>query len=226
MLDGNKESSDKIHLVVDEDSDAIATNDIGGDAAANDSTSSSSSSYLQKKRKQKVAKSVRKHQLPLSKKPRKNKKQEPSEIEVAEKELRRKKDDAMNETILEHFCLDCKECSHSSKTFMNFMTHSMQVHKKRGFVYCCDRKFSKRCKVLEHISLHTDPESFKYNIYIVLMFARNIYLISCFFTDVTNAINRLPQSSAIKIIWNDMFRLNKDYSSATNVRKHFQNCTF
>lgn len=96
------------------------------------------------------------------KRAKKNRKTELSSLEIIEKEARRKMDDTSNEKILQHFSLDCKDCSHSSTTFMNFMTHSMQVHRKRGFVYCCDRKLSKRCKVLEHISLHTDPESFKY----------------------------------------------------------------
>lgn len=96
------------------------------------------------------------------KRAKRNRKTELSSLEIIEKEARRKTDDTSNEKILQHFSLDCKDCSHSSTTFMNFMTHSMQVHRKRGFVYCCDRKLSKRCKVLEHISLHTDPESFKY----------------------------------------------------------------
>lgn len=66
-----------------------------------------------------------------------------------------------DKTILDHFGLDCKDCSYSSKTYLNFLQHSRLVHKKRAYIYCCNRKFIKRCKVLEHIKWHTDPDSFK-----------------------------------------------------------------
>lgn len=63
--------------------------------------------------------------------------------------------------ILEYFGLDCKDCSYSSKTYLNFLQHSRLVHNKRAYIYCCDRKFVRRCRVLEHITWHTNPESFK-----------------------------------------------------------------
>lgn len=70
-------------------------------------------------------------------------------------------DEKDDSKILEHFGLDCEDCSHSSKTYLNFLHHSRIVHKKRAYVYCCNRQFYKRCRLLEHISWHTDPESFK-----------------------------------------------------------------
>lgn len=64
--------------------------------------------------------------------------------------------------ILEYFNLNCSECCVNFKTFYEFKSHFKSVHQQKGKVKCCGKSFTKRCEVMEHISLHQNPEKFKY----------------------------------------------------------------
>lgn len=64
--------------------------------------------------------------------------------------------------IREYFNLDCSECCVEFKTFYEFKCHFKIVHQQKGKVKCCEKTFSCRFEVLEHISLHQNPDKFKY----------------------------------------------------------------
>lgn len=137
---------------VEADSDTNICDGNVSSPESDDSSSSSPAASYKKNRPKKVA------VVAMQKKTVNNKK-----TDLTEKELRQQHHDAMDKKILEHFTLDCSDCSYSSTTFLNFATHCQQIHNKRGFVYCCNKKFSIRSKMLDHISLHSNPESFKYD---------------------------------------------------------------
>lgn len=63
--------------------------------------------------------------------------------------------------ILEYFNLDCSECCLKFKTFYEFKSHFKIVHHRKGKVKCCSKTFTCRFEVIEHISLHQNPEKFK-----------------------------------------------------------------
>lgn len=67
-----------------------------------------------------------------------------------------------DKTILDYVNLDCSECSVEFKTFYEFKSHFKIVHHQKGRVKCCGRSFTRRFEVMEHISLHQNPDKFKY----------------------------------------------------------------
>lgn len=64
--------------------------------------------------------------------------------------------------IRDYFELDCIECCVKFKTFYEFKSHFKSVHQQKGKVKCCGKSFTRRCEVVDHISLHQNPEKFKY----------------------------------------------------------------
>lgn len=78
------------------------------------------------------------------------------------KEGRKASSNALNLQIMEYFSLACKKCDHESVTLPQLLAHTKRAHGEEGFVECCDRKFSRRFKILEHIAWHTNPDAFKY----------------------------------------------------------------
>ncbi|XP_011291461.3 zinc finger protein 501 [Musca domestica] len=58
--------------------------------------------------------------------------------------------------------LECVICSITTTTFGLLRTHFRIHHPgQKCYITCCERKFSKRCDVYEHIQLHLDPSTFK-----------------------------------------------------------------
>lgn len=61
--------------------------------------------------------------------------------------------------------LECVLCSATAKSFGLLRTHFRNEHpNEKYYIICCERRFSKRCDVYEHIQLHLDPDVFKCNI--------------------------------------------------------------
>lgn len=61
--------------------------------------------------------------------------------------------------------LDCDLCPDRTATNFNALReHFREIHKTRCYIKCCDRKFYRRCVLMEHISLHINPETHKCDI--------------------------------------------------------------
>lgn len=65
-----------------------------------------------------------------------------------------------DELIRSVVSLQCNDCSHSASTFDELMAHYKQDHDKDGVLYCCERKFTRRFKLLDHVRLHVNPNEF------------------------------------------------------------------
>ncbi|XP_073829580.1 zinc finger Y-chromosomal protein-like [Musca autumnalis] len=58
--------------------------------------------------------------------------------------------------------LECVMCSIKTTTFALLRTHFRIHHpNEKCYVTCCERKFSKRFDIYEHILVHLDPQTFK-----------------------------------------------------------------
>ncbi|XP_073828340.1 uncharacterized protein isoform X2 [Musca autumnalis] len=60
--------------------------------------------------------------------------------------------------------LDCDLCPVTATNFNNLREHFREVHKTRCYIKCCDRKFYRRCVLMDHIRLHINPETHKCDI--------------------------------------------------------------
>ncbi|XP_013114957.1 transcription factor grauzone-like [Stomoxys calcitrans] len=60
--------------------------------------------------------------------------------------------------------LDCDLCPDTATNFNALREHFRAVHKTRCYIKCCDRKFYRRCVLMDHISLHINPEIHKCDI--------------------------------------------------------------
>ncbi|XP_058834935.1 transcription factor grauzone-like [Topomyia yanbarensis] len=69
--------------------------------------------------------------------------------------------EAEDKKIVEHCKLNCDECESSFVNFSEFKRHFRELHQTRAHVVCCNRKFSKRFRLVEHVIRHRDPNAFK-----------------------------------------------------------------
>ncbi|XP_053687995.1 transcription factor grauzone-like [Sabethes cyaneus] len=63
--------------------------------------------------------------------------------------------------IADHCKLQCEECALCFTRFLEFKRHFREVHQTRAYVTCCNRKFSKRFRLVEHVTRHVNPNAFK-----------------------------------------------------------------
>ncbi|KAM7347412.1 uncharacterized protein ACRADG_006973 [Cochliomyia hominivorax] len=59
------------------------------------------------------------------------------------------------------FDLSCSICNVSSDNFNNLKIHFLKEHNMVGYAMCCNKKFYKRCFLVDHINVHRDPNYFK-----------------------------------------------------------------
>lgn len=57
--------------------------------------------------------------------------------------------------------LECDLCPETATSFDSLRTHFREVHNIRFYIKCCDRKFYRRCILVDHIRLHVDPDTHK-----------------------------------------------------------------
>ncbi|KAJ6649835.1 Transcription factor grauzone [Pseudolycoriella hygida] len=69
--------------------------------------------------------------------------------------------DKEHEMIRNRFIMQCDLCSAPYKIFRDAQLHHLEAHNQAGYLYCCDRKFFKMYKAVQHCVWHDDPESFK-----------------------------------------------------------------
>uniref|UniRef100_A0A4Y0BR94 Transcription factor grauzone n=1 Tax=Anopheles funestus TaxID=62324 RepID=A0A4Y0BR94_ANOFN len=79
-----------------------------------------------------------------------------SERKILEPASRKKKQPRVEDEKLlrEHFHLGCEMCSYMSETVPDLFQHYRQEHKTAGYVQCCNRKFFRRARLLEHLGAH------------------------------------------------------------------------
>lgn len=66
--------------------------------------------------------------------------------------------------IHEYFNMKCEFCSDVEfKSWLIARQHYAKVHNTDGYLVCCGRKFHKRCRILEHIDYHLNPEAMRCN---------------------------------------------------------------
>ncbi|XP_058833649.1 zinc finger protein 62-like [Topomyia yanbarensis] len=69
-----------------------------------------------------------------------------------------------DQLIAERIELQCDTCSLKCSTFEDVQKHSMAEHEKRAFLYCCKLKFSRKCRLMDHIRYHINPSEFQCDI--------------------------------------------------------------
>lgn len=68
----------------------------------------------------------------------------------------------IDEKIAQHMRLTCSICHEGQETFLLLCKHMMQVHHRKGYAVCCNKKFYKRSFLTDHIDRHSNPEKFKW----------------------------------------------------------------
>lgn len=58
--------------------------------------------------------------------------------------------------------MQCDLCAEPFTLFRDAQLHHLKAHNQAGYLYCCDRKFFKMYKAVQHCMWHDDPESFKW----------------------------------------------------------------
>jgi hypothetical protein len=66
------------------------------------------------------------------------------------------------EASLKMYCdMKCQICKEILTSWNDVKSHFRANHKTPGYLICCERKFNKKIRLLEHISYHLNPEAFK-----------------------------------------------------------------
>lgn len=63
--------------------------------------------------------------------------------------------------IAENVTLCCCICGQKLKDFGDLKKHFRKEHQCRGYIICCNNRYSKRTPYVDHLKLHNNPELFK-----------------------------------------------------------------
>lgn len=66
-----------------------------------------------------------------------------------------------NALVRRHFKMCCDICDVPYDTFVDAKKHHLDVHKQKGYLMCCEKKFSKLYSVLQHCKWHDNPQAFQ-----------------------------------------------------------------
>lgn len=71
--------------------------------------------------------------------------------------------DKADTQIKEFVSLVCDICqdNHQYLTFKDVQEHYQHKHQLRGYVTCCDKKFLRKDRLMNHITIHINPDAFK-----------------------------------------------------------------
>lgn len=88
-----------------------------------------------------------------------------SKVTITKKRLRRRlklEDIAQVDKLIATYCnMHCDQCTLTFDTFNELQLHSSSKHKRRAYVFCCDRRFNTRIRLYEHVQCHANPEQFQ-----------------------------------------------------------------
>lgn len=65
------------------------------------------------------------------------------------------------ELIKRYYTFRCDVCSKETTNFKALLDHFRESHKTSGYIKCCNKKLYRRCRLLDHISKHQDPDTFR-----------------------------------------------------------------
>lgn len=117
-------------------------------------------------RKSKKAKATKE---PISKIQVENVEEDDDQIEnSSERDRQRKEQDSL---IRDYFSMACEVCSYQFGTFLEARRHYRTVHQKAGYLACCNKRFFYRGGLIDHISVHLNPDTFKY---VAIIYAANL----------------------------------------------------
>uniref|UniRef100_A0A1A9WJ82 Transcription factor grauzone n=1 Tax=Glossina brevipalpis TaxID=37001 RepID=A0A1A9WJ82_9MUSC len=68
---------------------------------------------------------------------------------------------ALDEEIAKFMTLHCERCKLEVKNFNALKSHMLAEHNIKGYARCCNRRFSSRFLLLDHIRQHSNPDSLK-----------------------------------------------------------------
>lgn len=62
-----------------------------------------------------------------------------------------------------YFILKCEVCAHDAyfNNFEEIQLHYREQHKTKGYLTCCNKKFRRMGRILQHCTWHENPEAFK-----------------------------------------------------------------
>lgn len=69
--------------------------------------------------------------------------------------------DKEHQMIRNRFLMQCDLCGEPYSIFRDAQLHHLKDHNQAGYLYCCDRKFFKMYRAVQHCIWHDNPESFK-----------------------------------------------------------------
>lgn len=71
--------------------------------------------------------------------------------------------DEDNERLLRYIQMKCDLCNDDRmfETFSDIQVHFLDAHNQSGYIICCNRKFRRIGRVLQHCTWHDNPEAFK-----------------------------------------------------------------
>lgn len=138
----------------------------GDDDDDDDDMSSSDTSYSEprEKRRKSFGKTTK------SKKSSKDKKYMGKTSKQSQKKISKKISvttvnvlDEDNKRLLSYVQMKCDVCSDDRvfESFSEIQNHFLDTHNQNGYIMCCNRKFRRIGRVLQHCTWHDNPEAFK-----------------------------------------------------------------
>ncbi|XP_055522409.1 zinc finger protein 729-like [Wyeomyia smithii] len=63
--------------------------------------------------------------------------------------------------IAKYISLECDTCGHKFATFEELEQHGLAQHEKKVYVFCCEYKFSRKCRLMDHLQYHENPSKYQ-----------------------------------------------------------------
>jgi hypothetical protein len=87
----------------------------------------------------------------------------PTFINTKSREIIEKCRETLESSIKEYCKMECVQCANVSfSKWLELKKHYRDEHQIPGYVFCCNKKFERQVKLLEHIAWHMNPEVFRY----------------------------------------------------------------
>lgn len=86
------------------------------------------------------------------------------EEKLAKRNARETKRNSNEEKVRQIFLMDCELCNVVFGTYRQAIVHYQDEHNKKGYLRCCDKRYFKLNRVLQHCEWHINPMCFKCNL--------------------------------------------------------------